>query len=256
VTTGQAVPSESFLRHYRRFMGIDEGRFATGETVFACEQRTIPLVHHTLTPLMAVVFRGRVVFSVAPAHEAHVRKWFRDREYEGLTDELLGEMDDCLHGPLPLHAIWRMHRLTVTEDALARPAAVDRVEPVTEAHRDAFFARMKPRGKLVRRSTWRRSRPWREAGRQFVIMDDGEIAAEAFVSDIDWGGGNIGVATAEGHRRKGYGAAVTVRAARWCLENDVLPIYWVMTGNEASVRLAESLGFTHQVEELAIRAVR
>jgi RimJ/RimL family protein N-acetyltransferase len=253
---GQTVPSEAFLRHYRRFLGIDEGRFATGETVFACEQRTIPLVFHTVTPLLATLHRGRVVFSVAPAHEAHVRKWFKDHEFESLTDDLLGEMDDCFHELIPLRAIWRMHRLTVTADTLVTPAATDRVEPVTEDHRDVFLASMKPRGRRVRHSNWWRNRHWREEGRHFVIVEDGKLAAVAFVSDIDWGGGNIGVGTQEEYRQKGYGAAVTAAAARWCLENDILPIYWVMTSNEASVRLATSLGFTHQFDELAIRVVR
>jgi len=256
VAAGQAVPSESFLRHYRRFMGIDEGRFASGETVFACEQRTTPLVFDSYFPLMATKHRGRVILSVAPRHESHVRAWFRDREFEDLDDELLGEMDDCFHERIPLRAIWRMHRLAVTPDALVVPAAIDRVEPLTDAHRKVFLARMGPRGKLVRQSKWRQHRVLREEGRFFVVMEDGTIAAQAFVSDIDWGGGNVAVFTAEKYRRKGYAAAVTARAAQWCFENDVLPIYWVQTNNEPSVRLSEGLGFVRQVEELAIRVVR
>ena len=250
------MSEDAFLRHYRRFIGLDEGRFASGETVFACGQRTVPICWHSLTPLLATVWRDRVVLSVDPAHEDRVRGWFRDLEVESLDDVLLGEMDDCFHEVLPMRNIWRMHRLNVTREDLAIPAAIDRAERVTEEHREAYSARMKPRGKRTRRFSWHRSRRIREEGRKFAIMEDGEVAADAFISDIDHLGGNIAVVTAESHRRKGYGAAVVARAAQWCLENDIVPVYWVETRNEASVRLAESLGFVRRAEELCVRVVR
>jgi RimJ/RimL family protein N-acetyltransferase len=112
---------------------------------------------------------------------------------------------------------------------------------------------MKPRGKLVRQSRWRRQAPLREEGRQFAVIEDGEVAAEASISDIDWGGGNLAVWTGKKHRRRGFGAAVTARATRWCFENDVVPIYWVHEENRPSVRLAESLGFVVESREIAVR---
>ncbi|MEN8151326.1 MAG: GNAT family N-acetyltransferase [Planctomycetota bacterium] len=250
------MSEDAFLRHYRRFFGMDEGRFASGETVFACGQRTVPVCWHSVTPLLATVWRDRVVFSVDPAHEDRVRRWFGDLEFDALDDALLGEMDDCFHEVLPLRDPWRMLRLTVTPQDLVLPAGIERVEVVTEEHRDAYHARMRPRGKRTRRFSWVRSRKIREEGRKFAVMEDGEVAADGFVSDIDHRGGNLAVHTAEKHRRKGHGAAVVAAAARWCFEHDVVPVYWVEQKNEPSVHLAEALGFARRHEELTIRVVR
>jgi GNAT superfamily N-acetyltransferase len=250
------LSDDAFLRHYHRFIGLDPGRFASGETIFACPQRASPLCFTSYFPLLATFHRDRVILSVDPAHEARVRDWFLDLDLDALDDGLLGEMDDCFHGLLPMRLPWRMVRLTVWKGALAVPPAIDRVEVVTEAHREVWLGRMKRRGKLMRRSIWNRDRKLREEGRRFAIIEDGEVAADAFVSDIDHGGGNLAVATAEGHRRKGYGAAVVAAATRWCFEHDIVPVYWAQTSNEPSVRLAEGLGFERRHEELCIRVMR
>jgi len=45
---------------------------------------------------------------------------------------------------------------------------------------------------------------------------------------------------------------VVEQCVHWCLENEVVPIYLVDTNNTASLKLAESLGFTCQSEEFVL----
>jgi RimJ/RimL family protein N-acetyltransferase len=246
----------AFLRHYRRFTGIDEGLFASGERIFACEQRNLPLCVHTRTPILATRHRDRVIFSIAPEYEADLRSWLKDRPFPDLSDDLLGEIDDFFLPRLPLHSVWRMLRLTTTRENLVVPDGVERAEVLTEAHREAFFRRMKGRGKLVRQTYWRRALPSIEEGRRFAVIEDGKMVADGHVSDIDWGGGNIAVGTDPEWQRKGYASAVVCRATEWCLDHDIVPVYWVDVRNEPSVKLAEKLGFTVQAEELVVRIVR
>jgi RimJ/RimL family protein N-acetyltransferase len=190
---------------------------------------------------------------VARRYEKDLRAELGGRTYDALDDEVFGDIDDFFHERIPLRTVSRMLRLSTTRKRLRVPAAFDRAVPMTDAHRQAFFEFMKPRGKLVRQSRWRRQAPLREQRRQFTVIEDGEVAADASISDIDWGGGNLAVWTGKKHRRKGFGAAVTARAAAWCFTNDVIPIYWVHEENEPSIRLAKSLGFVLQSVEIAVR---
>ncbi|MEZ4591870.1 MAG: GNAT family N-acetyltransferase [Chloroflexota bacterium] len=66
----------------------------------------------------------------------------------------------------------------------------------------------------------------------------------------------IGVTTNPGYRRRGWGRSVVSAMANYLLENGRSPLYVVSQTNEASIQLAESVGFTDTgARELMIQAV-
>lgn len=66
----------------------------------------------------------------------------------------------------------------------------------------------------------------------------------------------IGVTTNPGYRRRGWGRSVVSAMANYLLENGRTPLYVVAQNNEASIQLAESVGFTDSgVREIMIQAV-
>lgn len=60
---------------------------------------------------------------------------------------------------------------------------------------------------------------------------------------------DVYVSTRATHRRQGLGQSVLAYAVQYALDRGRVPLYAVATGNEASIRLAESVGFV----DLAIR---
>ncbi len=66
----------------------------------------------------------------------------------------------------------------------------------------------------------------------------------------------IGVTTRAGYRRRGWGRSVVSAMANYLLENGRTPLYVVAQNNEASIQLAERVGFTDSgVREMMIQAV-
>lgn len=88
--------------------------------------------------------------------------------------------------------------------------------------------------------------------RQFVIIDQHQIAATAFISDIYNKGCNIVVYTDPQYRNRGYGKEVVKACIIWCYEHGFIPIYLVDETNIPSIRLAKGVGFEQQCTEWTI----
>lgn len=85
------------------------------------------------------------------------------------------------------------------------------------------------------------------------ILKDDKVASLGYVSDIFYGFGNIVIQTIDEHRNCGYGKKVVEAISRECLNNQIIPIYWVNKNNEFSIKLAESLDFKKVSEEFVVK---
>ena len=66
----------------------------------------------------------------------------------------------------------------------------------------------------------------------------------------------IGVTTQPGYRRRGWGRSVVSAMTNYLLEDGRTPLYVVAQNNEASIQLAESVGFTDTgVREVMVQAL-
>ena len=87
---------------------------------------------------------------------------------------------------------------------------------------------------------------------QFILLSDRKIVSMCKISDINFSGGNIVVWTDSNYRNKGFGKQVLAEAVKWCINNKIIPIYWVDSQNTASINLADSLGFKTKSEEIVV----
>lgn len=92
---------------------------------------------------------------------------------------------------------------------------------------------------------------------RFVIrspQDEDQVAAAA---GLNWQTPNfaeISVTTSPGQRRQGWGRSVVAAMVHYQLENGRTPLYVVDEQNQASLRLAESVGFRDSGERLIFAA--
>jgi predicted GNAT family acetyltransferase len=92
---------------------------------------------------------------------------------------------------------------------------------------------------------------------RFLIRDrdNDVIGASATLNWQSPGYAEIGVNTQPGYRRRGWGRSVVSAMANYLLENGRTPLYVVAQNNEASIQLAESVGFNDSsVREIMIQA--
>lgn len=100
-----------------------------------------------------------------------------------------------------------------------------------------------------------KEKKWKEISKNnFLngIIKDNKIVSMGYISDINYGMGNIVIQTIEEYQNRGYGKMVVEKISQEALKNGVLPIYWVENKNIASIKLAESLGFKKVVDEIVV----
>jgi len=86
-----------------------------------------------------------------------------------------------------------------------------------------------------------------ERGFGFCLVKGQELLSEAFAADSALGMIEIGTITAEGHRRRGYGALVCAQLIRECDARGYRTYWNCAKENDASASLARRLG--HQTEK-------
>lgn len=80
---------------------------------------------------------------------------------------------------------------------------------------------------------------------QNLSRADSQVIASAWLNWQSPRFAEISVRTQAGYRRRGLGRSVVAAAAQYILENGRTPLYVVAEHNEASIHLAESLGFAN-----------
>ena len=99
------------------------------------------------------------------------------------------------------------------------------------------------RGRIVPTFSWQSKDAFIKNGFGYFLIEDGRIAACAFSSGVPGEYVDIGVETAEEYRGKGYGRIVAAAMVKETLRRGKIPVWGCDTKNEASMRLALSLGF-------------
>lgn len=95
---------------------------------------------------------------------------------------------------------------------------------------------------------------------RFLIRPPQERSVTAAVAGLNWmtsDFGEISVNTAPGYRRRGWGRSVVSAMANHLIENGRIPLYVVAKNNEASIQLAEGVGFTYTgIDQVIIQGSR
>lgn len=99
------------------------------------------------------------------------------------------------------------------------------------------------RGRIVPAFSWQSKEEFIKNGFGYLLIEDGRMAACAFSSGISSDHVDIGVETAEEYRGKGYGKIVADAMVKETLRRGKIPVWGCDTRNEASMKLALSVGF-------------
>ncbi|KAA3662834.1 MAG: GNAT family N-acetyltransferase [Chloroflexi bacterium] len=96
---------------------------------------------------------------------------------------------------------------------------------------------------------------------RFVIQkSEGNNQMMAASAGLNWLSpifGEISVNTSPNYRRRGWGRSVVASMVNYLLENGRKPLYVVSQQNEASMQLAERVGFTYRgIQQILVQAVR
>ncbi len=244
----------TFEDHYSQFLGYDP---RDKRPVIVCRSPVRDKLEKQRKPLLLSFWdQQRTVLSVSRDLEDGVRKFIGAMPDTLLNkDEWFSALDDLMYDSYKTYRLEEFLRLSLDkEDLCAAVSNLDLVRQMTGNDKDLILnqADIRKRGSKVKKYVWSYESRWIKEGKKFAISDDGIILSEAVITEVEYSGGNIAVGTHDDHRRKGYGKAVVHRAAAWCLQNDIVPIYWVRKDNAASIALAKSLGFTIKHEEIIV----
>ena len=99
------------------------------------------------------------------------------------------------------------------------------------------------RGRIVPTFSWENKEEFIKNGFGYCLIRDGQMLACAFASGISKDYVDIGVETAEECRGKGYGKIVSAAMVKETLRRGKIPVWDCDTRNEASMKLACSVGF-------------
>lgn len=115
------------------------------------------------------------------------------------------------------------------------------MEPRLEKIDSGNYELMK--GRIIPTFSWENKRAFLKNGFGYCLIEDGQMAACAFSSGVSKDYVDIGVETAEEYRGKGFGKIVASAMVKETLRRGQLPVWDCDTRNEASMRLACSVGF-------------
>jgi RimJ/RimL family protein N-acetyltransferase len=238
----------TFQGYYYKYLGIDKGELELGKKVFSTNQRNKTLNGQFVQYLISTYIDGNQIFSVAPQYYDDFFKFTKGQSTNNI-DEIIKLLSNFFTNKLESFSVRRMYRLISNEDydiwnslnssavKLTKKIFMDDLENIDEAKRMEI---------------WERKKDEVLEGRKFVVLEDKKIISACKISDIDFSGGNIAVWTDSNYRNKGFGKQVVAEAVKWCINNRILPIYWVDSENTASSSLAKSLGFEVRSEEIVV----
>ena len=99
------------------------------------------------------------------------------------------------------------------------------------------------KGRIIPTFSWPDKEAFLKNGFGYCLMKDGQMLACSFSSGVSKDYVDIGVETAEECRGQGYGRIVAAAMLRETLRRGKLPVWGCDTRNEASMKLACSVGF-------------
>ncbi|MBU5313792.1 GNAT family N-acetyltransferase [Tissierella carlieri] len=238
----------TFQDYYYKYLGIDKGELEINKRIFSSNQRNKPLNGQFVQYLISTHIDGKLILSVAPQYYDDLFVLIKGQAI-GNVDEIIEILNTFFSNKLGNFSLRKMYRLIPNEDydiynslnssaiKLTKEIFMDNLENIDEAEKMEI---------------WERKKDEIIEGRKFVVLEDKKIVSACKISDIDFCGGNIAVWTDLNYRNKGFGKQVVAEAVKWCINNNILPVYWVDFENTASISLSNSLGFEIRSEEIVV----
>lgn len=237
-----------FHNYYLEFLGASDKMLELGQRVFPSGLRCKPQseLSYNIHDLIVAEYQDTLIHSINPT----LVDSYRSLAPVEVSGDLFAQVDDAFFSISPYGHYWISEwcRYSISHGFTDDPD----VEVLNHSHRELLEeSRKTRRGRLYRNWIWEKAySPLLSEGSVFAIVKDGKIVSKSSASDIPSGAANIDVWTHEDHRRQGFGSKCVRQVVNWCIKNDRVPVYLVSTGNTASIKLAEELGFTRYAREI------
>lgn len=240
---------KNFEEHYQEFLGIKK---ENSDPIISCKRRDDLFCLIFKQILIVSSFNDTLYYSIAPQYYSSLKRNFEaEINPENLTN-LFFEIDDYFCNILDRYQIDRYYRLSNPDKPEMSLPIFDKIITLDESNKDLYFRLIGERGPKFKERQWLNRQKLILDKRYFILIENNEIAAYSFISDLDFGGANIGIVTLPKYRQKGYGKALVSKAIDWCNRNEIRPIYLVNQQNNASINLAKSLGFKVMSNEIIV----
>lgn len=241
-----------YSEYYRSYLNINTELLSKGQFLFSSPQRNMPICFYYYHYIILSSYNSKSIISVAP----QFYDFFRD---ENLRSEFIKKDSNILNilrNKFKDFNIREMQRMGLFSDLYLNYDNKHKVIQLEAKDKEIYFNTLSSiTDNKIKEEKWNLRKKQIDEGRMFVIIDEGKIISHAVISDINYNGGNISVWTSENYTKKGCGKSVAAEAIKWCVKNGVLPVYLVEKGNDASIKIAESLGFKTIYDEIILSKV-
>ena len=198
-------------------------------------------------PIIISFIDNRVIYSV---EKNYYEKFLKDININSMInkEEIKNYIKILLQNQMQHFRIKEMYRMYKNEGK--NDIDISRVISINNGQKKEYFNSFK-----IRRDDVYKEKKWKEISKNnFLkgIIKDNKIVSMGYISNINYGMGNIVIQTIEDYQNRGYGKMVVEKISQEALKNSILPIYWVENKNIASIKLAESLGFKKVVDEIVV----
>lgn len=198
-------------------------------------------------PIIISFIDNRVIYSV---EKNYYENFIKDININSMInkEEIKNYIKIFLQNKIQHFRIKEMYRMYKNERR--NDIDISKVISINNQQKKEYFNSFK----IIRDDVYKEKK-WKEISKNnFLngIIKDNKIVSMGYISDINYGMGNIVIQTIEEYQNRGYGKMVVEKISQEALKNGVLAIYWVENKNIASIKLAESLGFKKVVDEIVV----
>ena len=237
-----------FQKYYKAYLGINENN----SDIISCKKRNKPFCFVFKHLLIMSKINEKYYYSVAPQFYLKFKNNFKPVSKTANLNDFLLEIDNTFCKFIDRYNINKFYRFSYPNNFINKTDLSEKVSTLSKSNKELYFKLLGNRGKKFKENQWKKREHLINDERYSILIENNEIAAYSFLSNIDNGGANILVVTLPKYRKKGYGKAVVLQSIEWCLNNKLIPIYLVNQSNIASINLAKSLGFELKSEEIII----
>lgn len=244
----------SFKNHYAAYLGINQYEFNKGSRVFYKVLKYNVFPGYFYYNLIITKFDSEKVISINP----DFAKNFDNSELSKILslneDSTLKFLKQKFPEERQGFFIKKMLRFSMNIEEFKEIKFPQKVELLNSKHKRQYLSRFNHLDPKIQEMIWTNVLPLIGLKRSFIAASNHECFSVCQIGNIIDNGGNIGVGTPEKFRNKGYGKSTVTKAAKWCFEHNVIPIYLVDSVNIRSINLAKSLGFNLKSTEIVIRS--
>lgn len=245
-----------FNEHYLKFLNID----LTNENIQIAQSslRNKPIAYDFKHFLIASNYKDKMLFSIVPEFHSAFTKYVSNTVKNcSLNTELMKKIDNFFFNKISgTYVVRNMIRLSL--DSLNySDTNSSQITTLSIQNREQYlnFINTRVRGEKYLNKQWSRRRSFIKAGRLFAIIEDNQIVSCSELSNVNFNGANIVVQTHPKYRRKGYARQLVIACTKWCLNKNIVPVYWVDEKNTPSLELAKGLGFKICSNEIVVSKV-